>query len=320
MNILVLGGTQFVGRHIVLAALAAGHRVTTFTRGRTPDELPDEVERLHGDRGSDLSALEGRTWDACVDVSGYLPRVVRASAEALARSVGRYLFISTVSVYADFSAAPITEESALIELPDPTTENIGEAYGGLKVLCERAVQAVFGERTTIVRPDIVAGPYDPTGRYTYWPLRLAQGGQVLAPGDGLDLVQYVDARDLAAFTLHLLTQDQGGVYNAVGAAYTWRDFLTHVARGVGATPDLHWVETGVLEGSGIGWNELPLFVPRSSGMEGLMNVSTERAFAAGLPHRDPAETARDVLAWAQGQSIREGQLTPEREAELLSRH
>ena len=320
MNILVLGGSQFVGRHIVLAALAAGHRVSTFTRGRTPDELPAEVERLHGDRGGDLTALEGRRWDACVDVSGYLPRAVRLSAEVLVNSVQRYLFISTVSVYADFGAQPITEDSALIELADPDSEDIAAHYGGLKVLCERAVQDLYGERATIVRPDIVAGPYDPTGRYTYWPLRLARGGAVLAPGDGLDLAQYVDARDLADFSLDLLARDQGGVYNAVGAAFSWRDFLGHVARGVGVTPDLHWTEVGVLEAHGLGWTELPLYVPRAGGQGGLMNVAPERAWAAGLRQRDPAETARDVLAWAQGQghTLRAGQLSPEREAEALA--
>lgn len=318
MDLLILGGTRFVGRHIVLAALARGHRVTTFTRGHSPDELPAEVERLHGDRTADLSALAGRRWDACVDVSGYLPRVVRASAEALRDAVGRYLFISTLSVYEASGVGPLTEDSALIELADPESEDIQAHYGGLKVLCERAVEEVYGARATILRPDIVAGPFDPTGRYTYWPLRLARGGAVLAPGDGQDPVQYVDARDLAAFALQLLEADQGGTYNAAGPVFTWRDFLAAVGRGVGASADLHWREAGLLEARGIGWNELPLYIPRTSEAASLMNAANERALAAGFTPRPSEETAREVLDWAKGQPLKEGQLSPEQEAQLLA--
>lgn len=317
MHLLILGGTRFVGRHIVLAALARGHHVTTFTRGRTPDELPPEVERLHGDRTQDLSALLGRQWDACVDVSGYLPRVVRASAEALRDAVGRYLFISTVSVYEASGVGSLTEESALIELADPESEDIQAHYGGLKVLCERAVEAVYGARATILRPHIVAGPFDPTGRYSYWPLRLARGGAVLAPGDGKDGVQYLDARDLAEFAVRLLEQDQGGIYNVAGPVYTWRDFLANIGRGVGVRPELHWREAGVLEASGIGWNELPLYIPRSSEAASLMNVANGRALAAGFTPRAPEQTARDVLDWARAQPPTPGQLSPEQEARLL---
>lgn len=330
MHLLILGGTQFVGRHIVLTALARGHTVTTFTRGRTADDLPPEVERLHGDRDGDLAALQDRDWDACVDVSGYLPRVVRQSAELLRDRVGRYLFISTVSVYADSPRDATDEDSPLIELPDPTVEQVtGETYGGLKVLCERVVQELYGERATILRPHVVAGPFDHTGRYTHWPERLAraaeQGGEVLAPGDGQDFVQYIDARDLAEFTLHLLEQGTPGVFNGVGPSYRWADFLAVVARAVGARPDLTWVAADFLAARGLGWSQLPLYLSRAEDA-GTMRCRTDRAEAAGLRHRDLEVTARDTLAWSRSSPARPpadpartpAPLSPEREAGVLA--
>jgi len=170
MNLLVLGGTQFVGRHIVEAAVEAGHSVSVFTRGVSPDDLPPGVTRLRGDRDGGLDALRDGSWDACVDVSGYVPRVVRQSAELLRGRVGRYLFISTVSVYAPGPRDWTLEDAPLQELDDPATEDVQAAYGGLKVLCERVVNEVFGERATHVRPHIVAGPWDHTRRFTAWPI------------------------------------------------------------------------------------------------------------------------------------------------------
>ena len=304
MNILVLGGTQFVGRHIVLAALERGHHVTTFTRGQTPDGLPEAVTRLHGDRGKPLGeggldALQGGTWDACIDVSGYLPRAVRESAELLREQVGRYLFISTVSVYAPGERETTTEDSPLIELEDPTTEDIRAHYGGLKVLCERAVTETYGERATHVRPHIVAGPDDHTRRFTYWPEALASQSEVLAPGDGSDPVQYIDARDLAAFVVTLLEQDTPGVFHTAVPTMSWHAFLNGVAEGLRSQAELVWTPIAELEGRGLGWNELPLFVPRAQDDTALMRVDNARAVAAGLACRPLAETARDTLAWSE---------------------
>ncbi|WP_407569800.1 NAD-dependent epimerase/dehydratase family protein [Deinococcus altitudinis] len=298
MNLLVLGGSQFVGRHIVLAALERGHTVTTFTRGKTPDGLPERVTRLHGDRDGQLDALQTGTWDACIDVSGYLPRVVRQSAEMLHGRVGRYLFISTVSVYAPSERETTTEDSPLIELEDPATEDVRAHYGGLKVLCERLISGLYGDRATHVRPHIVAGPDDHTRRFTYWPEALASQAEVLAPGDGSDPVQYIDARDLAAFVVHLLEQDTGGTFHTAAPSMSWHAFLNGVAEALRSQAELVWTPVGELEARGLGWNELPLFVPRVQDDTALMRVDNAHATSAGLSCRPLAETARDTLAWS----------------------
>ena len=298
MNLLVLGGSQFVGRHIVLQALERGHTVTTFTRGQTPDGLPESVTRLHGDRDGQLGALNTGTWDACIDVSGYLPRVVRQSAELLHGRVGRYLFISTVSVYAPGERETTTEDSPLIELEDPATEDIRAAYGGLKVLCERLITGLYGEQATHVRPHIVAGPDDHTKRFTYWPEALAAQSEVLAPGDGSDPVQYIDARDLAAFVLHLLEQNTGGVFHTAAPSMSWHAFLNGVAEALRSQAELVWTPASELEARGLGWNEVPLFIPRAQDDTALMRVDNAHAVSAGLSCRPLAETARDTLAWS----------------------
>ena len=298
MNLLVLGGSQFVGKHIVLRALERGHSVTTFTRGQTPDGLPDSVTRLHGDRDGQLNALDTGHWDACIDVSGYLPRVVRQSAEALRGRVGRYLFISTVSVYAPGERETTTEDAPLIRLDDPATEDVQAAYGGLKVLCEQLITELYGEQATHVRPHIVAGPDDHTKRFTYWPEALASQTEVLAPGDGSDPVQYIDARDLAAFVVHLLEQDTGGIFHTAVPSMSWHAFLNGVAEGLRSQAELHWTPVAELKERGLGWNELPLFMPRGQDDTALMRVDNARAVAAGLSCRPLAETARDTLTWS----------------------
>ena len=298
MNLLVLGGSQFVGRHLVLQALERGHSVTTFTRGQTPDDLPDTVTRLHGDRDGQLDALNTGSWDACIDVSGYLPRVVRQSAEALHGRVGRYLFISTVSVYAPCERETTTEDSPLTELDDPTTEDVGANYGGLKVLCERLVSELYGERATHVRPHIVAGPDDHTRRFTYWPEALASQAEVLAPGDGSDPVQYIDARDLAAFVVHLLEQDTGGTFHTAVPSMSWHAFLNGVAEGLRSQAELVWTPVADLKARGLGWTEVPLFMPRAQDDTALMRIDNSHAVSAGLSCRPLAETARDTLAWS----------------------
>jgi len=320
-NVLVLGGTQFVGRHIVEALLVAGHRVSVFTRGRTPDELPDTVERLHGDRSegqAGLKALQGRTWDACVDVSGYLPGAVRASAELLQDVVRHYVFISTVSVYAEPGRHPIREDDPLLPpAARDLTEVTGETYGPLKVTCERVVVEVFGERATLLRPQIVAGPHDPTGRYTYWVDRVAAGGDFLAPGDGSDFVQLIDARDLARFTVTVLEENLPGVFNLAGPRLTWEEFVDVLRQGSASDARPVWVDSATLEAQGLGWNELPVYLPAQSEQGGLMNVSNERARAAGLTLTDPVTTARDTRAWSSGRPHKTF-LTREQETQVLT--
>ncbi|MFC4427331.1 NAD-dependent epimerase/dehydratase family protein [Deinococcus navajonensis] len=315
MNILVLGGTQFVGRHIVEAFLAAGHQVSILTRGKSPDELPAQVIRLHGDRNqgaAGLAALAGHRWDACVDVSGYTPQQVRASAEGLRLQVQQYVFVSTVSVYAEPARHPVREDDPLLPpAGEEVTEVTGETYGPLKVTCEQIVQEVYPGRCAILRPQIVAGPYDHTARYPYWVDRASRGGEMLAPGDGTDHVQVIDARDLAQFTVRVVEEGLSGAYNLAGPRLTWAAFLNLL--GVGSP---RWVPQAALDTHGLGHRELPLYLPEDSEQAGLMDVSPERALAAGLKHTDPAVTARDTRLWSQGAGLRYA-LSPEREAEVL---
>lgn len=320
MDILVLGGTQFVGKHIVLEALRRGHRVSIFTRGQKPDDLPAEVERLRGDRDGDHSALEGRTWDAAIDVSGYLPRVVRTSAELLKDAVGFYTFISTMSVYARHDVAPIAEDAPLAEMEDPTSEEIGKYYGALKVLCERVVEEVYGERCVQVRPTFVAGSYDPTDRFTYWVERAARGGEMLAPGDGSEPIQFVDARDLAAFTLHVTESRTPGAFNGCSDPLPFREFLTRAIAEVGSDATPTWVSSDFLKEHEIGWNELPMYVPGDSEMSGIMRGDNTRAKAAGFTQRPVEETVRDTLDWTSGRgdAPRRVGLPAEREREVLA--
>ncbi|ACO47389.1 NAD-dependent epimerase/dehydratase family protein [Deinococcus deserti] len=315
MNVLVLGGTQFVGRHIVEAFLAAGHKVSILTRGKSADELPAQVERLQGDRNQGpqgLLALTDRQWDACVDVSGYTPGQVRASAELLRDRISQYVFISTVSVYAEPGRHPVREDDPLMPpAAEDVTEVTGETYGPLKVACERIVQDVYAENCAILRPQIVAGPYDHTARYPYWVDRASRGGEMLAPGDGSDHVQVIDARDQARFTVKVAEEKISGVFNLAGPRLSWSDFLEVLGA---AQP--HWVSYETLQSHGLGHRDLPLYLPEHSEQGGLMDVSPERALAAGLIHTAPSVTAADTRAWSQTAELSYA-LTPEREKEVL---
>lgn len=315
MRILVLGGTQFIGRHIVETLLAAGHTVSILTRGKSPDELPPQVERLRGDRdegAAGLEALLGRTWEACVDVSGYTPRQVRASAERLRDSVGRYVFVSSIAVYRDTPDRPVLETFPLMmPAAEDVTEVNGETYGALKVTCENIVEELYADRSTLLRPQIVAGPHDPTGRYPYWVQRAMLGGEMLAPGDGTDHVQVVDVRDLARFTLTVLETNVSGNFNLAGPRLSWAEFLTML----GAKNPV-WISDAILEAAGLTFVELPLYRPEYGERSSLMAVSSARAEAAGLTLTAPEVTAQDVRAWLHGQTVLP-LLSPEREAELI---
>lgn len=317
MDILILGGTRFIGRHIVEALIDGGHRVSVLTRGNSPDELPASVERLRGDRNEGargLAALGRRTWDACVDVSGYTPKQVRPSAESLHDRVGRYLFISTVSVYVDSSDAPVLETHPLLpEAAEDVTEITGETYGPLKVTCERIVRSVYGDRSTILRPQIVAGPFDPTGRHTYWVQRATTGGEMLAPGNGSDYVQVVDARDIARFTQRALEKHTAGIFNMAGPRLTWAEFM----RVLGVVNPV-WVPSALIEEAGLTFMQLPLYRPNGSTFSSLMHVSHERASGAGFTLTDALVTTRDVREWLRGNPVTPA-LPPERERELIAK-
>jgi 2'-hydroxyisoflavone reductase len=307
MRLLVLGGTKFLGRAVVEAALERGHEVTLFNRGRTNAALYPEVERLRGDRDGDLSALEGRSWDAVVDTSGYVPRVVRASVELLQARAEHYTFVSSISVYEG--------PDRLIELDDSATEDVQQHYGGLKALCERVVEKGFPARSASVRAGLIVGPHDPTGRFTYWPHRLARGGEVLAPGPPKRGVQLVDVRDLAAWMLDLGEQRVAGTFDATGSA-TMGELVEACLRVTGSDATITWVDDGFLLAAGVGeWMELPLWLV-SREHRHLVEVDASRAVTAGLSFRPLEETVRATVSDA---ALVEGVgLTPEREAELLA--
>jgi len=321
VKLLVLGGTRFLGRHLVESALSRGHEPTLFNRGRTAPELFAGVERLRGERDGDLAPLRGRSWDAVVDTCGYLPRVVRRSAQALRDAAGRYLFVSSISVYADSSIAGQDEQAPRAALPDPECEDIPEHYGALKAACEDEVQRLFGERAILLRPGLIVGPFDPTGRFTYWVQRVARGGKVLAPPSSDYPVQFIDARDLAEWTLDLLERSQSGAFNASGPARPLRfaAFLDECRRALGARAEFVWPDAAFLERHGVApWTELPLYAGDDG--RGLNDVSLARALAAGLRLRPPGETCLDTARWAHGASLPDGiGLAPQREAELLRR-
>ncbi len=324
MRILVLGGTQFLGRAVVEAALARGDNVTLFNRGRTRPGLFPDAEHLVGDRDGDLAALETGEWDVVVDPSGYVPRVVRASAELLAPRVGRYLFVSSISAYADVSRPGVAEDAPLAELAEETEDHRSEAYGALKALCEEAVLDVYGERATIVRPGLIVGPWDPTGRFTYWPVRIADGGEVLAPGEPAAPVQVIDARDLGAWIVELAARDVEGVFNATGPErpLTIERMLEECRATTGSDARFAWASTEWLVEQGVGeWLELPLWLADPA-YAGMLRVDVSRAVAAGLRFRPLAETIADTLAWVRsGESPADppAGLDRDRERELLAR-
>lgn len=300
MKLLILGGTVFLGRHIVASARQRGHEITLFTRGeRNPDLFPD-VEKLRGNRDGNLAPLEGRRWDAVIDTSGYVPRVVRASAKLLRDAVGHYTFISSISVYAGFETPGMDETAPTGMLPDEGVEEItGETYGPLKALCERAVEEVMPGRALIIRPGLIVGPHDPTDRFTYWPRRVARGGEVLAPDRPDRETQFIDARDLADWTVRMLEAGATGVYNATGPAerLAMGHLLDVCNAAGGGSATFTWVPEHFLLDAGIGpWMELPLWVPESEGA-GFSSVSIAKALAAGLTFRPLEETVRDTLAW-----------------------
>lgn len=323
-RLLILGGTGFLGPALVEAARARGHSVTLFNRGKTRPGLFPDVEKLRGDRDGKLDALRGKTWDAVIDTSGYVPRIVKMSAELLAPSVGRYLFVSSISVYREDLKTGAGEDAPVQELADPKTEDVRANYGALKAACERAAEAALPGRVAVIRPGLIVGPGDPTDRFTYWPVRLDEGGDVLAPGDGSDPVQVIDVRDLGTWMVTLAERGEKGTYNAVGPAerLTWRPMLEGMKSAIGPQATLHWVPAKFLAEQKVApWSDLPAFMPAAEG--GLGALSNARAIAQGLRFRPVPDTARDTLAWwkaepADRRAKPRAGLSAEREREVLA--
>jgi 2'-hydroxyisoflavone reductase len=326
MKILVLGGTRFLGRHFVELAVAAGHQLTLFNRGKTGAGLFPQLETIVGDRADEqaLGALSGRRWDAVLDTCGYLPRVVRQSANALRDSADRYLFISSISVYAGFPLPGPDEDAPRAQLAAEQAEAMGPSdvmahYGALKAGCEDVVLAAFAQRAAIVRPGLIVGPYDPSGRFTWWVQRLERGGQVLAPAAAEEPLQFIDARDLAIWLLRLCG-GAGGVFNACGpvAPLNWGEFLGRGALALRSSIEPRWASAEFYRQHGVEpWSQVPMWAGPEE--PGVCLSSIARATAAGLRCR-PLEatviaTAQAFRGTATPDSVG---ITPEREAELLA--
>ena len=331
LKILMLGGTGFLGPHTVQYAIDRGHEVTLFNRGRSKENLFPELEKLIGNRDPEvdagLSALKGRKWDCVIDTSSYVPRIAGASAQLLKGQCEQYLMISTISVYSQFSQLNMDETAAVGTLDDPTVETVdGATYGPLKAYSEQAVTEQFGAGATILRPGLIVGPRDRTDRYSYWPVRASRGGDMLCPGNGSDLVQYIDVRDLAEFIVHCLEQKTTGIFNTISDSKTEtvKDMVDTCIEVSGADTNAVWADTDFLTEQGVRpWADMPVWVPNAGEMAGLSQIDVSRAFAAGMKIRNRNETALDTLNWfktlseERQETLRAG-IKPEREQEVLA--
>ena len=330
-SILILGGTGFIGPHIVNTALARGHKVTLFNRGKTRPELFPDVEKLRGDRDGKLEALKGRQWDAVVDPSGYVPRIVKMSAELLAPNVKQYLFISSVSVYAGGAPVGADETAPVEKLLDPNSEDIKgnsfKNYGALKALSEQAAEAAMPGRVANIRPGLIIGPGDMTGRFTHWPTRFAEGGDVLCPGDGSTPVQFIDGRDLGDWIVHLIEKNIVGTMNALGPekAITMKEVITEVNAAAGNKGNPVWVDWKFLEKNEVQpWSEMPMWAPNEGDEIGFGTSSNARALKAGIRFRPVGDTAKDTLAWLdtlppdQRAKVRSSGIKREKEDKVLA--
>jgi 2'-hydroxyisoflavone reductase len=336
LRILILGGTGFTGPYQVQYALSRGHKVTTFNRGKThPGELPNEVEQLIGDRNGQLDALKNRQWDVVIDNPTSAPVWVRDSAQILKGNVDRYVFISTISVYADTSKPGTDESTPLAKYTGPdamkeSRETIIASkyalYGPLKALSEQEAEKWFPKKTLIIRPGLIVGPRDETDRFTYWPMRVDRGGEVLAPGAPSDPVQFIDGRDLAEWTIRIVENGETGIYNATGPAQQLGigNMLETMKNALSSKAKFTWVNADFLAAQKVEpWSDMPVWIPPRGEEAGGNQISNKRALAKGMTFRALADTTRDTVAWFKSQpqdrqaKLKAG-LTPEREAEVLT--
>jgi len=328
LRILILGGTGFIGPHQVEHALARGHTVTLFNRGKTNPHLFPDVEKLIGNRDNDLEALKGRDWDVVLDNSATIPRWVRQSAQLLRDAAQKYLFVSTISVYSDYSIVGLNESSPTGVMDDSDDETLsGRNYGPMKALCEKEAELAFPGRATIVRPGLIVGPGDRTDRFTYWPVRIDRGGEVLAPGNPTDPTQIVDVRDLTGWMIRMLEEGHTGTYNATGprAPLSIGEMLYGIRAITASDVSFTWADSDFLAQQEVQpWRQMPVWVPSErESMRGFSRIECSRAYDKGLTFRPLADTARDTLDWFKTlsddrQSKLKSGLPPEREAEVLA--
>jgi 2'-hydroxyisoflavone reductase len=336
LRILVLGGTGFTGPFQVSYALSRGHKVTVFNRGKThPGELPKEAEQLIGDRNGQLDALKGRQWDVCIDIPTTLPVWVRDAAQILKGNVDRYVFISTISVYSDNSKPGMDETGplaqykgadAMKETPATLAASRYGLYGPLKVLSEQEAEKWFPRKALIIRPGLIVGPGDESDRFTYWPVRLDRGGEILAPGAPADPVQFIDARDLAEWTIRMVEQGTTGIFNATGpkSKLGMGEMLEGIKKATTAESRFTWVDADFLAAQKVrAWSDMPVWVPPRGDSAGFAEINVSRALAKGLTFRSIPDTTKATLEWFRKQTkerqakLKSG-LTPEREAEVLA--
>jgi len=326
LRVLIFGGTGFIGPHCVETLRAHGHKLTLFNRGKRNPKLFPDVETLIGDRNGQVDAIKGRDWDVVIDDSGYTPKQVKLTTDLLKSRVQHYIFVSSISAYADLTPPGIDEDYHLATLKDPTVEEISDGtYGGLKALCEKTVEQAFGKNCAVVRPTYIVGPGDSSDRFTYWPVRVAKGGEMLAPGSARDTIQFIDVRDLADFMRLCVEQRFNGSYNASNppGAVTMGDLLEMSKRVSGANTKFVWAPTEFLDkNKALESGEVPIWSPPVGEFAGATLISSARAVEKGLRFRTLETTVRDTLAWhakrpaAEQQKLRAG-FSPEREAQLL---
>jgi len=332
LNILILGGTRFIGLHMTSLALERGHKVTFFNRGKTHTDRFPEIERITGDRNGQIDGLKGRKFDVVIDNSGYVPRHVKLSAELLAPNVRQYVFVSSVSVYPDFTV-PRDEKSPVGKLADESVEKVdGETYGPLKALCEQAAMKALPGRATVLRPGLIVGPDDNTDRFTWWPARAARGGEFIAPGAPTDPLQIIDVRDLAAFTLNVVEKNVTGTYNVVSNpnGFKFGDLILDCVHAVHRLPNeiIHpwpvWIPADFLEAQQVApWSEMPAWLPAKGEEAAFASTSNAAAVAQGLTITPLGKTVEDTLAWHLGRPAEEREklkagIAPEKEAAVIA--
>jgi nucleoside-diphosphate-sugar epimerase len=338
MKILILGGTKFLGRHLIAAAQTRGHEVTIFNRGKYSAENFAGVEQIQGDRNKDLDKLANRRWDAVIDTCGYLPNTVKASAEALKDAVEQYVFISSGSVYADVAEPDYDENTSVMMLSeeqqkraaaiDPSGELtgpiLGEMYGALKALCEQEAEKAMPGRVLNVRAGLIVGAFDPTDRFTYWVMRVARGGEVLAPGSPNRFIQVIDARDLSEWIIKMVERNANGIYNVAGKPFelTMEKMLEEIKKVSNSDAEFTWVDDEFLDGEKIeAWGDMPLYLPESvKEIQGFLSANIDKALQSGIEFRPLSETIRDTLDWRKTKEdeLKAG-ISDEREREALGK-